>query len=83
MSAPPTRDQVLGHADECDGIEEYDNRLPRWWLGLFYGSVVVGVGYGVNYHFIEGTSQAALYEAEVAAAEERWPTPTAAATSAS
>lgn len=77
MSAPPQQDRVLGHADECDGIEEYDNRLPRWWLGLFYGSVLVGVGYAVNYHLIEGTSQAALYDAEVAAAEERWPTPTA------
>ena len=76
MSAP-TQDQVLGHGDEYDGIEEYDNRLPVWWVGLFVLSVIVGVGYGVNYHFIEQTSQAKLYEAEMAAAEAQWPTPTA------
>jgi len=76
MSAP-TQDQVLGHGDEYDGIEEYDNRLPVWWVGLFALSVIVGVSYGVNYHFIEQTSQAKLYEAEMAAAEAQWPTPTA------
>ena len=73
----PQHDRVLGHAAECDGIEEYDNKLPTWWLGLFYLSVIVGVGYGISYHFIEKTSQAALYDAEMAAAEARWPTPSA------
>ena len=29
-------DQILGHAAEADGIEEYDNPMPDWWLGLFY-----------------------------------------------
>ena len=37
MSKDP--DQILGHGDEADGIEEYDNSLPTWWLGLFVGSV--------------------------------------------
>jgi cytochrome c oxidase cbb3-type subunit 3 len=68
-------DQVLGHADECDGIEEYDNRLPRWWLGLFYICMGWGVVYAVQYHFLSDRSQAADYDAEVALAEEMWPTP--------
>lgn len=69
-------DQVLGHADECDGIEEYDNRLPRWWLGLFYFCIAWGVVYAVQYHFLTDRSQANDYLAEVAAAEAKWPTPT-------
>lgn len=77
MSPKYEQDRVLGHADECDGIEEYDNRLPTWWLGLFYGCIVIGVGYAINFHFLSGDSQAARYEAEVAAAEQMWPTPTA------
>lgn len=70
-------DRVLGHADECDGIEEYDNRLPTWWLGLFYFCIGWAVIYGVHYHFVGERSQAAEYLAEVEAAEARWPTPTA------
>lgn len=77
MSSNNRRDVVLGHADECDGIEEYDNRLPRWWLGLFYGCCIFGVIYGVNYHFVANDSQAAQYDAQIAQAEILWPTPSA------
>ena len=71
----PAKDVVLGHSDEYDGIEEYDNALPAWWLGLFYGCVIWGVCYLSWYHFIAHRSQAADYDAEVAAAEVRWPQP--------
>ncbi|MEL6344819.1 MAG: cbb3-type cytochrome c oxidase N-terminal domain-containing protein [Myxococcota bacterium] len=70
-------DQILGHADECDGIEEYDNRLPEWWLGLFYFTIIFGVSYAIHYHFIADRSQAGAYEAEIAAAAQRWPQPEA------
>lgn len=66
-------DEVMGHADDNDGIEEYDNPLPTWWLGLFAFTVVWGVIYGVNYHFVAGDSQLGRYKAEMAAAAERWP----------
>jgi cytochrome c oxidase cbb3-type subunit 3 len=65
---------LLGHADEQDGIEEYDNPLPDWWLGLFWLCILWAIGYAVHYHFIADRSQEAMYRAEMAAAAERWPT---------
>jgi cytochrome c oxidase cbb3-type subunit 3 len=65
--------RLLGHADEADGIEEYDNPLPDWWLGLFWFTIVWAVAYGVHYHFIADRSQEKALAAEMAAAEERWP----------
>lgn len=65
--------RVMGHADEADGIEEYDNPLPDWWLGLFWLTIVWAIGYGVHYHFIGNRSQEGRLAAEMAAAEARWP----------
>lgn len=73
MSTPRARDQVLGHAAESDGIEEYDNPLPDWWLGMFYLCIVWALGYTVYYHFIAHRSQPGSLAAEMAAAEQRWP----------
>lgn len=71
--------QLLGHADEADGIEEYDNPLPDWWVGLFWLTIVWAIAYGVHYHFIGNRSQEAGLAAEMAAAEARWPAEAAAA----
>ena len=65
--------QVMGHADEADGIEEYDNPLPDWWLGLFWICILWAVGYAVHYHFIGDRSQEGEFQAEMAAAAVRWP----------
>ena len=37
-----------GHVWDGD-LEEYNNPLPRWWLGLFIITVVFGLGYLVLY----------------------------------
>lgn len=76
-SGGPTRDVILGHGADCDGIEEYDNALPSWWLGIFYFTMAWGVVYAIHYHFVGGRSQTAAYNAEIAAANERWPPPKA------
>ena len=39
--------ETMGHS--FDGIEEYDNPLPRWWFMLFIGTLVFGVGYLILY----------------------------------
>jgi cytochrome c oxidase cbb3-type subunit III len=32
-----------------DGIEEYDNPLPRWWFGLFLATFIFAAGYLIAY----------------------------------
>jgi cytochrome c oxidase cbb3-type subunit 3 len=82
VSKAQERDQVLGHAAEADGIEEYDNPMPNWWLGLFYLTIVWAVFYVAHYHFIARRSQPAQLAAEMAAADLRWPREAAAAQAA-
>ncbi|MCZ4353120.1 cytochrome-c oxidase, cbb3-type subunit III [Roseovarius aestuarii] len=38
---------TTGH--EWDGIEEFDNPMPRWWLWTFYATIVWAVGYSIAY----------------------------------
>jgi cytochrome c oxidase cbb3-type subunit 3 len=40
-------EQTMGHA--FDGIEEYDNPLPKWWFMLFVGTLVFGAAYLLLY----------------------------------
>ncbi len=38
---------TTGHS--WDGIEEYNNPLPRWWLWTFYITIIWGIGYTIAY----------------------------------
>ncbi len=49
-----TKDKLLDH--NYDGIEEYDNPLPFWWVGLFWITIVFSAFYIVFYHFGPGPS---------------------------
>ena len=39
--------ETTGHS--WDGIEEYNNPLPRWWLWTFYITIIWGVIYTIAY----------------------------------
>ena len=39
--------ETTGHS--WDGIEEYNNPLPRWWLWTFYACIVWAIGYTIAY----------------------------------
>jgi cytochrome c oxidase cbb3-type subunit 3 len=65
-----------GHVWDKD-LREYNNPLPKWWLWLFYLTVVFGVVYLVLYPGlgsftgVKGWSQASQYDAEKAAVEAK------------
>ncbi|NRP14167.1 Cbb3-type cytochrome c oxidase subunit CcoP [Aliiroseovarius sp. xm-m-379] len=39
--------ETTGH--EWDGIQEFNNPLPRWWVWIFYVTIVWGVWYTIAY----------------------------------
>lgn len=45
------RDRLTDH--DFDGIKEFDNPMPPWWLNLFYITVIWGVAYLIYYHVTE------------------------------
>ena len=38
---------TTGH--EWDGIQEFDNPMPRWWLWTFYLTIIWAIGYSIYY----------------------------------
>jgi cytochrome c oxidase cbb3-type subunit 3 len=67
---------VTGHV--WDGLEEYNNPLPKWWLWLFYLTLVFGLVYLVifpglgNFQGVGGWSSGGQYQDEVADANTKY-----------
>ena len=68
--------ETMGH--EWDGIEEFNNPLPRWWFYLFVITVVFGIAYLLLYPGFAsfkgmlGWTSANQYDGEVAAAKAEY-----------
>lgn len=63
-------DVVKDH--QYDGIQEYDNQLPRWWLTTFFITIVFGAGYWAYYHVSgRGPNQTQEYTALIAEAAKK------------
>ena len=78
---PNNVEETTGHS--YDGIEEYDNPLPRWWFMLFVATIIFALGYLVLYPglgnwkgvlpgYEDGWTQVAQWEKEVARADEQY-----------
>lgn len=68
--AQPT-DQLLDHS--YDGIQEYDNPLPRWWVWLFYITIGWAIFYVPYYALKMGPSPEQMYEEDMKAWNELHP----------
>jgi cytochrome c oxidase cbb3-type subunit 3 len=81
-SRPKTSDEKIGGGADTghvwdEDLREYNNPLPKWWLWLFYVTVVFGLLYLVlypglgNFAGLKSWTQEAQYEQEKAAVEAR------------
>ncbi len=68
--------EVTGHA--WDGLQEYNNPLPRWWLWLFYLTILFSLGYlalypGLgNFKGLLGWSSTGQYQDEIKTADAKY-----------
>lgn len=66
---PPHYEKLRPHV--YDGIQEYDNRLPNWWLWTFYGAVIFSVLYWFSWYDADiMKSDTEVVEAQMAQVEE-------------
>ena len=56
------KDILIDHG--FDGIMELDNKLPKWWLGLFYFGVVYAIVYLIAYTVTDFAHPDKEYEVE-------------------
>lgn len=68
---PMSEEHTLVMEHSYDGINELNNPTPKWFMYLFYASMLFAVGYLLNYHvFHIGQLQYDEYKTEVAIADK-------------
>jgi cytochrome c oxidase cbb3-type subunit 3 len=72
----PKDDHLLDH--DYDGIQEFDNPLPKWWVYIMWGTVAFSAVYLMNVGPVGiGKGRIAAYESEMAAFYAAHPKPSA------
>lgn len=70
-SAEPAAPPELLSGHEYDGIQEFDNPMPRWWVWLFWGSFYFSVCYLLWLHvYQKGTLVGDEYASDMRTARE-------------
>lgn len=62
-----TPNRLLDH--NYDGIQEYDNPMPRWWVWIFWATIIFSEVYFIYYHLGPGKTIHDEYAAEMAAGD--------------
>jgi cytochrome c oxidase cbb3-type subunit 3 len=63
------QDTVMEH--EYDGIQEFDNRLPNWWMWIMWGSMIFALCYWIFFHTLGvGTLPRERFAMEMQVAQE-------------
>lgn len=69
---PSVKDGPILREHTFDGIQEFDQKLPNWWLFTFYIAIVFFVGYWVVYYSANALQTPAQeIDAKMAAIEEK------------
>lgn len=63
-------DETTGHS--YDGIREYDKPLPKWWLVIFFGTMIWGLGYFILFTSIQPNAWKGVTTVEVDGQQVPW-----------
>lgn len=55
---------------DYDGIREYDNPLPMWWLATFFGAIIFGYIYYLHYTSGAGPTLLQEFQSDMAALQQ-------------
>jgi cytochrome c oxidase cbb3-type subunit III len=65
VTNPSDNDRLLDHS--YDGIQEYDNPMPRWWVTVFWATIIFSIAYYLVSGLGLGKGRMAEYDADMAA----------------
>ena len=68
---PVEKEEDIMFDHEYDGIRELDNRLPPWWLWMFYASIIFAAVYWTYYHIADGPSLIDEYNKDMEVAQAK------------